>query len=267
MSRTFVYTPLDDERYVAIVTMTDVTLMTEDILSGIQAWTRGEMRNHVLVDAALLSGISQERFIEFDLSESGCVMSGTGRYVIPSPAIAEVANGILEGIMPELLHEEDDVSVMGAFRKKSAEEKKDEGNPAYGFLPIVRWILGRNERQVEEEGGERMGETKLQCLLFLMQRGYITATGRPLFGSDFVRSGGMPVVREVRKAYGRLPFIPYDGSGIGEVAGSDESILEAIFDTFSIYSGVGLKRMLESDPSIAGVHEGDIITKAAVAGG
>lgn len=266
MSRTFVYTPLDDERYVAVVTMTDVTLMTEDILSGIQAWTRGEMRNHVLVDAALLSGLSRERFVEFELSESGCVMTGTGKYVIPSPDLADTANAVIRKIRPDLLSEDDDCSVSGAFRKKAEEEEKDT-NPAYGIITVVRWILDANEKQIETEGGERMGETKLQCLLFLMQRGYITATGRPLFGSDFVRSGGMPVVREVRKAYGRLPFIPYDGSGIGEVAGSDESILEAIFDTFSIYSGVGLKRMLESDPSIAGVHEGDIITKAAVAGG
>ena len=266
MSRTFVYTPLDDSRYIAVITMTDVRLLTDGIVSGIQVWSSGEMRNHVLVDAALLSGISQERFIEFDLSESGCVMSGTGRYIIPSPAIAEVANGILEGIMPELLHGEDDVSVMGAFRKKSAEEKKDEENPAYGILAIVRWILGRNDRQVEEEGGEHMRETKLQCLLFLMQRGYITATGRPLFGSDFVRYDGMPVIREVRKAYGRLPFIPYDGSGMGEVAGSDEYVLEAIFDTFSIYSGVGLKRMLRNDPAVAEASEGETITKEGIIG-
>lgn len=266
MCRPFIYTPLDDERYVAVVTMTDVTLMTEDILSGVQAWTRGETRNHVLVDAALLSGLSRERFVEFELSESGCIMTWTGKYVIPSPDLADTANAVIRKIRPDLLSEDDDCSVSGAFRKKAEEEEKDT-NPAYGIITVVRWILDANEKQIETEGGERMGETKLQCLLFLMQRGYITATGRPLFGSDFVRSGGMPVVREVRKAYGRLPFIPYDGSGIGEVAGSDESILEAIFDTFSIYSGVGLKRMLESDPSIAGVHEGDIITKAAVAGG
>lgn len=266
MRRTFVYTPLGDERYVAIITMTDVALMTEDILSSVQAWSMDETRSHILVDAALLSGMSGERFIEFELDGSGCVMTGTGRYVIPSPDIASTANGIISEIRPDLLSGEDDVSISGAFRKK-AEEKKKEDNPAYGIITVVRWLLDANERQIEAEGGERMGETKLQCLLFLMQRGYITATGCPLFGSDFVRSGGMPVVREVRKAYGRLPFIPYDGSGIGEVAGSDESILEAIFDTFSIYSGVGLKRMLESDPSIAGVHEGDIITKAAVAGG
>lgn len=265
MSRTFVYTPLDDERYVAVVTMTDVTLMTEDILSCVQAWTRGETRNHVLVDAALLSGLSRERFVEFELSGSGCVMTGSGKYVIPSPDLADTANVVIREIRPDLLSEDDDCSVSGAFRKKAEEGEKDT-SPAYGVIPVARWVLDANERQVEEKGGERMGETKLQCLLFLMQRGYITATGRPLFGSDFVRSGGIPVIREVREAYGRLPFIPYDGSGMGEVAGSDEYVLEAIFDTFSIYSGVGLKRMLESDPSIAGTREGEVITKAAVAG-
>lgn len=266
MSRTFVYTPLDDERYVAVVTMTDVALMTEGILSGIQAWTRGEMRNHILVDAALLSGISQERFIEFDLSESGCVMSGTGRYVIPSPAIAEVANVILEGIMPELLHGEDDVSVMGAFRKKSAEEKKDEGNPAYGILPIVRWILGRNERQVEEEGGERMGETKLQCLLYVLQKGYIIMAHRPLFDSDFIIADGIPVIREVRDIYGGSPSISYDGSYGNEISEKDASVLETVFDLFSEYSGVGLKRMLRNDPAIAEASEGETITKEAITG-
>lgn len=265
MRRAFVYTPLDDERYVAVVTMTDVALMTEDILSGIQAWTRGETRNHVLVDAALLSGLSRERFVEFELSESGCIMTGTGKYVIPSPDLADTANVVIREIRPDLLSEDDDCSVSGAFRKKAEEEEKDT-NPAYGIITVVRWLLDANERQIETEGGERMGETKLQCLLYLLQKGYIIMAHHPLFGSDFVIADGVPVIREVSDIYGGSPSIPYDGSYSDEIAEKDASVLGTVFDLFSEYSGVGLKRMLRNDPAVAEASEGETITKEAMIG-
>ena len=252
MSRTFVYTPL-------------VTLMTEDILSGIQAWTRGEMRNHVLVDAALLSGLSRERFVEFELSESGCVMTGTGKYVIPSPDLADTANAVIRKIRPDLLSEDDDCSVSGAFRKKAEEEEKDT-NPAYGIITVVRWILDANEKQIETEGGERMGETKLQCLLYVLQKGYIIMAHRPLFGSDFIIADGIPIIREVRDIYGGSPSISYDRSYGDEIPEKDASILETVFGLFSEYSGVGLKRMLRNDPAVAEASEGETITKEGIIG-
>lgn len=265
MSRTFAYTPLDDERYVAVVTMTDVTLMTEDILSCVQAWTRGETRNHVLVDAALLSGLSRERFVEFELSESGCIMTGTGKYVIPSPDLADTANAVIRKIRPDLLSEDDDCSVSGAFRKKAEEERKDAGS-AYGVIPVARWVLDANERQIETEGGERMGETKLQCLLYVLQKGYIIMTHRPLFDSDFIIADGIPIIREVRDIYGGSPSISYDESYGNEIPEKDTSVLETVFGLFSEYSGVGLKRMLRNDPAIAEASEGETITKEAIIG-
>ena len=266
MSRTFVYTPLDDERYVAVVTMTDVTLMTEDILSCVQAWTRGETRNHVLVDAALLSGLSRERFVEFELSESGCIMTGTGKYVIPSPDLADTANVVIREIRPDLLSEDDDCSVSGAFRKKAEEDEEKDTNPAYGIITVVRWILDANERQIETEGGERMGETKLQCLLYVLQKGYIIMTHRPLFDSDFIIAVGIPIIREVRDIYGGSPSISYDESYGNEIPEKDTSVLETVFGLFSEYSGVGLKRMLRNDPAIAEASEGETITKEAIIG-
>lgn len=265
MRRPFVYTPLGDERYVAIITMTDVALMTEDILSSVQAWSMDETRSRILVDAALLSGMSGERFIEFELDGSGCVMTGTGRYVIPSPDIASTANGIISEIHPDLLSGEDDVSISGSFRKK-AEEKKKEESPAYGIITVVRWLLDANERQIETEGGERMGETKLQCLLYLLQKGYIIMAHHPLFDSDFVIADGVPVIREVNEIYGGSPSIPYDGSYSDEIAEKDASVLGTVFDLFSEYSGIGLKRMLRNDPAVAEASEGETITKEAMIG-
>ena len=265
MRRPFIYTSLDDERYVAVVTMMDVTLMTEDILSCVQAWTRGETRNHVLVDAALLSGLSRERFVEFELSGSGCVMTRTGKYVIPSPDLADTANAVIRKIRPDLLSEDDDCSVSGAFRKKAEEERKDAGS-AYGVIPVARWVLDANERQIETEGGERMGETKLQCLLYVLQKGYIIMTHRPLFDSDFIIADGIPIIREVRDIYGGSPSISYDESYGNEIPEKDTSVLETVFGLFSEYSGVGLKRMLRNDPAIAEASEGEAITKEAIIG-
>ena len=111
-----------------------------------------------------------------------------------------------------------------------------------------------------------MGETKLQCLLYVLQKGYIIMTHRPLFDSDFIIADGIPIIREVRDIYGGSPSISYDESYGNEIPEKDTSVLETVFGLFSEYSGVGLKRMLRNDPAIAEASEGETITKEAIIG-
>ncbi|WP_296876255.1 type II toxin-antitoxin system RnlB family antitoxin [Thomasclavelia sp.] len=96
MEKLYVNHIKNDSNYVALVTVLDYEILLSKYLKQLTFDSSSNQSKRVLVDLALKSGIDKNRFIEFDVNESGKIKSENHKYVVPDTYYINLANKYLK---------------------------------------------------------------------------------------------------------------------------------------------------------------------------
>lgn len=116
---------------------------------------------------------------------------------------------------------------------------------------VANWFLEHNRflREVVDQDTDEITNLKLQKLLYYAQGAYLAYHDEKLFEDDIEAWAHGPVVNSVYQKYKK-----YGSQGITEVEPYEieddaKEILEAVYDTFGVYSAWGLRNLThEEDP-------------------
>ena len=91
----FIYNPIWDDIYIGIITILDYEIPTHECLSHISLSIKGNSTKKVIVDLALKVGLTKYRFVSYDISENGEILTDTFIYIYPEEKIIKIANAFI----------------------------------------------------------------------------------------------------------------------------------------------------------------------------
>lgn len=91
-----VYNPIVDENYIGIVTVLDYETSVHKCLSNVLVGTQNRIERKVIVDLALRVGVNKYRFVVYNITDDGEILSNSYEYITPCGDIIKLANSIIQ---------------------------------------------------------------------------------------------------------------------------------------------------------------------------
>lgn len=97
-------------------------------------------------------------------------------------------------------------------------------------------------------GGEYMSESRLQKLLYMLQKYYVATFEKPLFNEPIIATENGPVCQKVRDYFGENGGhgIVFDGDVI-TLDREDEEMFDYVWRLHRVYSSLGLLKKIKED--------------------
>ena len=89
-----VYHAINDSEYIGILTIIDYEIFLKKYLEKRKFSYKGNS-NKLIVDLALIVGLSQYRFVEFIISDTNTIIYESGDYAHPSDELFKLANSYI----------------------------------------------------------------------------------------------------------------------------------------------------------------------------
>lgn len=90
------YNTIIDKHYLGIATIFDYEQPLQKMLSGIHLQEDARKGKKILVDLALKVGINKYRFVEYNITDEGTIITTNFLYVIPNNSIIKLANSFIK---------------------------------------------------------------------------------------------------------------------------------------------------------------------------
>lgn len=118
----------------------------------------------------------------------------------------------------------------------------------YDVIDIAKKLLKKGVESVDF-GGEYMTESKLQKMLYMLQKYYVAALEKPLFNEPIIATEHGPVCQKVRDCFGENGYygIIFDGEAIDFESENEEAIFNYVWRFHNVYSAIGLLNKIKKD--------------------
>ena len=116
----------------------------------------------------------------------------------------------------------------------------------YSADTVAKWFIMRNQRAMDDQGGEALTLLKLEKLLYYAEGCHLAFfNGEQLFDENFYAWEHGPVVKEVYQVYQENPYnLPLTDNDLKQALSIDtenQNLLEQVFQTFGQYSAWALR--------------------------
>ena len=135
----------------------------------------------------------------------------------------------------------------------------------HSALNVAKWFICYNEMSVNDNGGEKLSNLKLQKLLYYAQGCFLAIKGVPLFSDPIEAWQHGPVVPAVYHYYKHfgadgIACEEDDGAYLSEFTEDESELLIEVYNVFGQYSAWKLRNMTHQEAPWKETPSGAVIS-------
>ena len=126
---------------------------------------------------------------------------------------------------------------------------------------VAKWLLRRNNDEMELDDADYITNMKLQKLLYYAQGTFLGMTGKPLFADELFAWTHGPVVPSVYREYSQYKKngIPYTENPQEHYSDEENELLEQVYCYFGQYAAWKLRSMTHNERPWKSTKHNDVI--------
>ena len=91
-----IYNQIIDKKYIGVITILDYETSLRKCLSTILITTQNRLERKIIVDLALKVGLTEYRFVAYDITDDGKILWNSSQYITPCENIISLANSFIQ---------------------------------------------------------------------------------------------------------------------------------------------------------------------------